>query len=102
MAHTDVLNYIQVGFHSSLLLFNNSHFAKYCALIHDKVCNVCAKLVLVLVLSLLMFMLMVVWVLVFVLLLVVRERRDGGSDFAISLRSVSFHILVPMTINLSL
>ena len=102
MSHTDVLNYIQVGFHSSLLLISNSRFANYCALIHDRVCKVCAKLVLVLVLSLLIFMLMMVWVLVFVLLLVLRERRDGGSDFAISLCSVSFHILVPMTINLSL
>ena len=33
MSHTDVLNYIQVGFHSSLLLFNNSRFAKYSYLI---------------------------------------------------------------------
>ena len=55
MSHTDVLNYIQVGFHSSLLLFNNSHFTKYCALILDNACKVCDKLVLVL--SLLMFML---------------------------------------------
>ena len=70
MSHTDVLNYIQVGFHSSLLLFNNSRFAKYCALIHDKVCKVCDKLLLVLLLSLLMFMLLVVWVLVLVLVLV--------------------------------
>ena len=70
MSHTDVLNYIQVGFHSSLLLFNNSHFAKYCALIQDKVCKVRDKLVLVLVLSLLMFMLMAVWVFVFVFVLI--------------------------------
>ena len=55
MSHTDVLNYTQVGFHSSLLLFNNSHFAKYCALILYIAYKVCDKLVLVL--SLLMFML---------------------------------------------
>ena len=53
MSHTDVLNYIQVGLHSSLLLFNNSHLTKYSALILDSACNVCVKLVL----SLLMFML---------------------------------------------
>ena len=45
MSHTDVLNYNQVGFHSSLLLFNNSRFAKYCALIHDPVCKVCVQYV---------------------------------------------------------
>ena len=67
MSHTDVLNYIQVGFHSSLLLFNDSHFAKYRALIHDKVCKVCDKLVLVLVLSLLMLSLLI---LVLMLLLI--------------------------------